>query len=195
MPAGTSVISSISQYPRSVSVARTLSVFPMVHARSSFRSAGATTPAASSSICSNRARLSTHPVISWAEGAAARSARWRSHSEAPPPNRVMATDDRLTADEAYGLACQGTALLWRGDFQIARQMLVALGNRADRQSRKPRRAAAAPATAAAAGFHRYRQARAQRARTLAMLLVLLDGDYRIALPRAPDIREACLEAY
>jgi len=28
-----------------------------------------------------------------------------------------------------------------------------------------------------------------------MLLVLLDGEYRVALPRAPDIREACLEAY
>jgi SAM-dependent methyltransferase len=111
------------------------------------------------------------------------------------PGRVVNIDDRTTADEAYGLACQGTALLWRGDFQNARQMLVALAHRADRQSRKPRRAAAAPATAAAEGFHRYRQARAQRARTLAMLLVLLDGDYRIAAPRAPDIREACLEAY
>jgi len=25
-------------------------------------------------------------------------------------------DDRLKADDAYRLACEGTALLWRGDF-------------------------------------------------------------------------------
>jgi SAM-dependent methyltransferase len=137
--------------------------------------------------------VSTPPVLHWTENGQAHSAYWRSENGAVP-GRVVNIDDRTTADEAYGLACQGTALLWRGDFQNARQMLMALAHRADRQSRKPRRAAAAPANAAE-GFHRYRQARAQRARTLAMLLVLLDGEYRIALPRAPDIREACLEAY
>jgi SAM-dependent methyltransferase len=111
-----------------------------------------------------------------------------------PPGRVVTIDDRTTADEAYGLACQGTGLLWQGDFQNARQMLNALAHRADRQSRK-RRPAPAAAAVSAAEFHRYRQARAQRARTLAMLRVLLDAEYQLALPRAPDIREACLEAY
>jgi SAM-dependent methyltransferase len=138
--------------------------------------------------------VSTPAVIHWTENGHAHSAHWRSENGAPP-GRIVTIDDRTTADEAYGLACQGTALLWRGDFQNARQMLIAVAHRADRQSRKPRRAAAAPTTVAAEGFHRYRQARAQRARTLAMLLVLLDGEYRVALPRAPDIREACLEAY
>jgi SAM-dependent methyltransferase len=138
--------------------------------------------------------VSTPPVIHWTENGQAYSAHWRSENGAPP-GRIVTIDDRTTADEAYGLACQGTALLWRGDFQNARQMLIAVAHRADRQSRKPRRAPAAPTTVSAEGFHRYRQARAQRARTLAMLLVLLDGEYRVALPRAPDIREACLEAY
>ena len=104
-------------------------------------------------------------------------------------------DDRTSADEAYGLACQGTALLWRGDFQNARQMLVALAHRADRQPRKARTTAGAGAATNAAQFHRYRQARAQRARTLGMLLVLLDGDYHLALRRAPEVRAACLEAF
>ncbi len=139
-------------------------------------------------------QVSTPPVIQWTENGAAGTAYWRS-GNGTPPSRVVAIDDRTTADEAYGLACQGTALLWRGDFQNARQMLIALANRADRQSRKPRSIPAAASTAAAAQFHRYRQARAQRARTLARLLVLLDGDYRLALRRAPDLREACLEAY
>ncbi|HET9651877.1 MAG TPA: class I SAM-dependent methyltransferase, partial [Usitatibacter sp.] len=44
-------------------------------------------------------------------------------------------------------------------------------------------------------FNLERQARAQRARTLGMLLVPLEADYTIALRRAPDIREACIEAY
>src|ERR1700683_5847916 len=83
--------------------------------------------------------VATHPVVCWIEGGEARSARWRSESETPPPKRVVIADDHIRADDAYGLACQGTALLWRGDFQNARQMLLALAKRADRQARKPKR--------------------------------------------------------
>ena len=138
--------------------------------------------------------MSTSPLIHWTENGEPRSASWRS-ANASPPSHVVAIDDRTSADEAYGLACQGTALLWRGDFQNARQMLVALANRADRPSRKSRAVPATASTISAAEFHRYRQARAQRARTLGMLLVLLDGEYHLALRRAPDIRAACLAAF
>jgi SAM-dependent methyltransferase len=109
---------------------------------------------------------------------------------------VVIADEHITADDAYGLACQGTALLWRGDFQNARQMLLALARRADRQPRKPKKlAASSMSTAPAEAFHRHRQARSQRARTLGMLLVPLDEDYGIPLRRAPDVRQACAEAY
>jgi SAM-dependent methyltransferase len=102
----------------------------------------------------------------------------------------------MTADDAYGLACQGTALLWRGDFQNARQMLIALASRADRPPRKPKASAASSVPASPAeGFHLHRQARSQRARTLGKLLVPLDADYGIPLRRAPDIRQAGTEAY
>ncbi len=131
------------------------------------------------------------PVIHWREGDQAFEAQWRSHSDTPPAKRVVVADGRMSADEAYRLACQGTALLWRGDFQEARQMLNALRNRAERRSRKPREAAVDPAAA----FHRYRQARSQRARTLNALLIPLDEDYSIPLRRAPDLREACAEAW
>ncbi len=108
----------------------------------------------------------------------------------------MIADDHITADDAYGLACQGTALLWQGDFQNARQMLLALATRADRQPRQPKTSAASSVpTSPAEAFHRYRQARSQRARTLGALLVPLDEDYGIPLRRAPDIRQACAEAY
>jgi SAM-dependent methyltransferase len=140
--------------------------------------------------------VSQHPVVHWTEGGKACFARWRSESGAPPARSVVVADDRMTADEAYGLACQGTALLWRGDFQNARQMLLALAIRADRQPRKKKKSAASSlAPSPAEAFHLYRQARSQRARTLSALLVPLDEDYGIPLRRAPDIRQACTEAY
>ena len=140
--------------------------------------------------------MSAHPAVHWTEGGKACSARWHSESGAPPARRVVIADEHMTADDAYSLACQGTGLLWRGDFQNARQMLLALASRADRQPRNAKKSAASsmPASPAEA-FHLYRQARAQRARTLGALLVPLDGDYGIPLRRAPDIRQACAEVY
>jgi len=140
--------------------------------------------------------VAPHPVVHWTEGGVEHSARWRSERGVPPPKRVVVADDRMTADDAYGLACQGTALLWRSDFQNARQMLVALASRADRQSRKPKRPAA-PATppTPAEAFHLHRQAQSQRARTLGMLLIPVDADYGVPLRRAPDVGRACAEAW
>jgi methylase of polypeptide subunit release factors len=104
---------------------------------------------------------------------------------------VSVVDDRVTADDAYGLACQGVGLLWRGDFQNARQLLTALVRRAEHEPRKDAKERKSPADV----FNLERQARAQRARTLAMLLIPVDADYAIPLRRAPDLREACAEAY
>lgn len=140
--------------------------------------------------------MSVHQVIHWTESGEALFARWRSEGGTPPARRVIIADDRTTADDAYGLACQGTALLWRGDFQNARQMLLALATRADRRPRMLKKSASTrEPVGAAEAFHLYRQARSQRARTLGALLVQLDETYRIALRRAPDVRQACTEAY
>src|SRR5690349_1695720 len=130
-------------------------------------------------------------IIHWLEECRPFEARWLSHNETPPPTRVTVADDKMSADEAYGLACQGTALLWRGDFQDARRLSNAMARRADRPQRKARRGAAASAEA----FHLYRQAKSQRSRTLNSLLIPLDEDYTIPLQRAPDIRQACAEAW
>ena len=135
------------------------------------------------------------PIIHWLEDGKAFEAQWRSHNGTPPATRVVVVDGKMTADEAYGLACQGIALLWRGDFQEARQMLIAWGNRADRPQRRSRTSAATSIADSAAAFHLYRQARSQRARTLNALLIPLDDDYTIPLRRAPDVRQACAEAY
>ncbi|MET0855980.1 MAG: class I SAM-dependent methyltransferase [Telluria sp.] len=134
--------------------------------------------------------------IHWTEGDVERSALWRSESGMPAPKKVVIANDQTPADLAYRLACEGTALLWRGDFQNARQLLQALARRADHKGDKGKRAKApaAPASPAQA-FHLHRQAQSQRARTLAMLLIPFDADYTIPLRRAPDVQQACNEAY
>lgn len=126
--------------------------------------------------------------IEWEDAGRRCVARWHSEAGLPPPKRVLIADDTLRADVAYRLVCEGTALLWRGDFHNARQLLTALARRTER---KPRRLADSPVEA----FHLHRQAQGRRARLLAMLLVPLDGDYAIPLRRAPDARQACREAW
>ena len=131
-------------------------------------------------------------VLAWQEEGQPRQARWRSESGWPAPARVQIADDRMPADAAYRLACEGTALLWRGDFQNARQLLQALGRRLDRPPRKA--APSAPASPADA-FYRHRQAQGRRARVLGMLLIEIDGHYGIGLRRAPQARAICEETW
>ena len=167
--------------------------------------------------------MSDYPVLNWSEAGEEKSARWRSESGTQPPKRVAIADDRMKADDAYRLACEGTALLWRGDFQNARQLLHAMARRCDE---KPRKSKKTPATSNGqdtsplqghtrfplplAGeeaneslrelnlkeaFHLHRQAQSQRARTLGMLLIPFNADHTIPLRRAPDVQQACTDAY
>lgn len=127
------------------------------------------------------------PTLHWEENDEAQVARWRSEGGTPPPKRVVVADDRTKADEAYQLACAGTALLWRGDFQNARLLLQAMGRRAERAPKKT-------ATLTEA-FHQHRMAQAQRARILGLLLIPLDAGYTVPLRRGPDVVAACSEAW
>jgi methylase of polypeptide subunit release factors len=135
--------------------------------------------------------MNTNSVIQWEEAGEVRSARWRSERDMPPPKRVILADDRMTADSAFRHASEGTALLWRGDYQNARQLLRAMALRIDRKPRREKNPASSPTEA----FHQHRQLQSQRARTLGMLLLPLNADYSIPLRRAPDMRQACEEAY
>jgi len=139
------------------------------------------------------------PMVEWQEAGAGRSARWRSGAGHAPPRRVVLTDDTLSADRAWHLACEGTAMLWVGDWQNARHLLDAMKRRVDAKSGRRRRphggSDEARETPSAQAFHVYRQAQAQRAHTLGMLLVGLDGDDGIPLRRAPELREAIREAW
>lgn len=118
---------------------------------------------------------------------------WRAESGAAAPRRVVAVDDTMSADTAHRLACEGTGLLWQGDFHNARQLLQALARRHARKPKKnkPVGADLTPVQA----FHAHRMALGQRARILAMVIVPLEGDYTIALRRAPDLKQACTDAW
>jgi len=129
------------------------------------------------------------PHIHWTnEAGQAQSVPWRSESAAPPPKRVFLADDRMSADQAFRLVSEGSAILWQGDFQNARQMLLALTRRV---SRKPKK----PGATLTESFNLHRMAQAQRARSLGLLLIPFDADYRIPLRRAPDVHAACEEAH
>ena len=137
----------------------------------------------------------TQPRIEWTEAGETRSARWRSESGALPPKRVVLADDTLSADVAYRLTSEGTALLWRGDFQNARHLLQALARRIHRP-KKVKKAKTAPAEPSPGElFNLHRQAQSQRARTLAMVVLEFDGAHHSALRRAPEVAKACREVY
>ena len=141
-------------------------------------------------------------------------ARWLSESNHAAPARIVLVDDKTTADEAYRLACEGTSLLWRGDFHNAKQLLQALKRRIERtnersEQRKIKKAAKANESAKSPNamsesvnskelpnlFHQQRQIQAQRARILSRLLLELDASYASQLRRAPDVSAACTAAF
>jgi len=134
-------------------------------------------------------------MISWFEFGKPLSAPWRSESGVLPPVRVVTADDSLSADAAFRLARSGTAMLWRGDFNNARQLLLAISRRLERRPRRAQQKTARTTLSLTDAFHQHRQKQAQRACILGKLLVTLDRDYRVPLPRAPDVHEACMEAY
>ena len=148
---------------------------------------------------------SDHPPISWEEGDVTYACRWRSEKGTPPPKKLIIADDTLTADEAYRVACEGTGIIWRGDYQNAKQLLQAMSRRADKPSKKSIRNQKSAkkqqegliplAKPMSEIFHKHRLNQSQRSRTLGMLLVQVNPDHSIPLRRAPDVTNACLAVY
>jgi len=137
-------------------------------------------------------------MIHWDEGGQAYSAKWHSENGIAPHKKIQIGGDTLTADVAYRMACAGTAILYRGDFQNARQLLQALVRRVDKPSKKSNRAdkvAKEKTKSPLDTFNLHRLSQSQRARILGMLLIQVNADHTISLRRAPDVAQACFEAY
>ena len=139
--------------------------------------------------------------MTWRANGETHAAEWLSANERPAPKRVVAVDDRLTADQAVKYAAQGTAMLWLGDFHNAKQILsaidrrVAKGGKNHKKSGRGRAAEVAEPLSDAEEFYRIRQARAGRSRILSLILVPLEidaatGQAEVSLPRAPRMGPA-----
>ncbi|WP_296404972.1 class I SAM-dependent methyltransferase [Psychrobacter sp.] len=145
----------------------------------------------------------TKQYVTWQEGDTHHKALWISQSNYEPPSRIVIVDDSTTAGEAYRLANAGTSMLWRGDFQNAKQLLQALQRRIDRaeerKKNKENKLANKSAKDAANDipnlFHKNRQAQSQRARLLSRLILQLDENFVSKLRRAPDVSAACTAAF
>ncbi|QWE20209.1 class I SAM-dependent methyltransferase [Polynucleobacter sp. AP-Kolm-20A-A1] len=142
--------------------------------------------------------MSQAKLLQWLEGEQECSAQWHSENGIAPHKKIQIADDTLTADIAYRLACEGTAMLYKGDFQNARQLLQALARRVDKPPKKSKRADRVEKDkikSALDVFNLHRLSQSQRARILGMLLIQINPDHSIPLRRAPDVTQACLEAY
>jgi methylase of polypeptide subunit release factors len=142
--------------------------------------------------------VSQDTALQWVEGGQTCSAKWHSENGIAPHKKIQIADDTLTADIAYRLACEGTAILYQGDFQNARQLLQALARRVDRPPKKSKRAdsiAKEKDRSPLDVFNLHRLSQSQRARILGMLLIQVNADHSISLRRAPDVAQAFLEAY
>ena len=137
-------------------------------------------------------------MIHWDEVGQPCLAKWHSENGIAPHKKIQIGDDTLTADAAYRLACEGSAILYRGDFQNARQLLQALVRRVDKPSKKSKRIDRVEKEKTKSPvdiFNLHRLSQSQRARILGMLLIQVNADHTISLRRAPDVVQACLEAY
>lgn len=128
------------------------------------------------------AHLNTHLTVSWQEKGKPNSAVWQSEANAAPPKNIVLADDTTKADEAYKLACEGTGLLYKGDFQNAKQLLQAVTKRIDRKPIKP-------AATMLEAFHQHRARQIQRANITNKILIELNHG-SCDLKRAPDVKEA-----
>ncbi len=157
------------------------------------------------------APASNPQIIEWQVAEQSFSAVWYSEAGVAAPQKILAVDDSLSADQAYQLASQGNDLLWLGDFHQAKQVLSAMARRHDKKMQAGKKTSQAKSVSeaksakladqanilgsskvlSAEDFHRYRMAQAQRARILGRILIPLQANNCIPLRRAPDVALAC----
>ena len=120
-------------------------------------------------------------TLTWQEQGQTRQAPWRNTAAQKPPAALAVAAPALSAQAALNSFRQGQALLWRGDYHQAVQLLSAMKRRLP--------AAASP------DFHTHRMQQAQRSRLANMLLVEIDAGYRLNLRRAPDVSAALADVF
>jgi Methyltransferase small domain len=134
----------------------------------------------------------TEQQVSWQEKNKAQTATWQSEAGNPPPKNILIADDTTNAKVAYKQVCEGASLLYRGDFQNAKQLLQAITRKFDVKPIKPAVDMPADATSAdkmKVAFHQHRARQIQRASITNKILIELKYG-ACDLKRAPDVKEA-----
>ena len=121
-------------------------------------------------------------TVSWQEKNKPQTADWQSEAGNPAPKNVMIADDTTNAKVAYKQVCEGAALLYRGDFQNAKQLLQAITRKVDS---KP----ILPAENLTQAFHQHRARQIQRANITNKILIELQYG-KCDLKRASDVKDA-----
>mgnify|MGYP000975059174 FL=1 len=105
--------------------------------------------------------------------------QYRNESQQKPPRQLQSAA-QLNAAQLLQAAREGTATVWTGDFYQAKQLLAALKKRTAPTHK--------PCVDPREAFNKYRLAQSQHSRLANMLLLPVNADYRIDLPRAPDVQ-------
>ena len=121
-------------------------------------------------------------TVSWQEKNKPQTAIWQSEAGNPPPKNIRIADDTTSAKEAYKLVCEGTAFLYKGDFQNAKQMLQAITRKFDIKPIQP-------AETLTQAFHQHRARQIQRASIANKILIELNHG-SCDLKRAPNTKDA-----
>ena len=126
--------------------------------------------------------LAKEVQVSWQEKGKPQQAVWQSEANAVAPKNIIIADDNTNAKVAYKQVCEGASLLYRGDFQNAKQLLQAITRKVDI---KP----ILPAENLTQAFHQHRARQIQRASITNKILIELNHG-ACDLKRAPDTKEA-----
>ena len=118
---------------------------------------------------------------------------WHSESALEQPKRWRVISDQTNADQALMWAKTGEGLIWTGDFQNARQLLIAMskrlaGKKQTSSSKQPKQKSLLER------FHIHRLHQSQRLNLLSKLLIPIDPGYHIPLKRAPKVQDALTHA-
>jgi methylase of polypeptide subunit release factors len=126
--------------------------------------------------------LAKEVQVTWQEKGKPQSAVWQSEANTAPPKNIIIADDTTNAKVAYKQVCEGASLLYRGDFQNAKQLLQAITRKVDI---KP----ILPAETLTQAFHQHRARQIQRASITNKILIELNHG-ACDLKRAPDTKDA-----
>lgn len=121
-------------------------------------------------------------TIKWTENGLPKQANWGGDDRHPLPSQIKIIE-QISAEQALRHMHQNTALLWRGDFHQAKQLLAAIKKRVHFKAKTHD------------DFHKHRLQQAQHSRLFQRLLLEIQPYGYISNPRAPNVAEALADVF